>query len=500
MRISIKFIIISLVFYTGASLADSLKLEAENAVLNRGATVSGSHVISDRKGSRIKFEIGEAPKGEYRIQLNLANPTGKMAKVRLRAKGKKAEVRVDKRMTEMSVVESPALKIQHRGGNLSFEVELARKGLQFDGLWMTNIESQSSPEQDSTDSNPASNENKDENETEDTKIHPPTDISLLDLEEREQLIEGLQGFGQGTTGGLGGEVCVVTSLESSGDNTLRDCNDRGNSSKWIVFAVSGTLHLKHPIKITANTTIDGRGQSLVITGKGLYISNTQNVILHNLTIRDIENDDAVKIYNSKNVWIDHLTLANAKDGLLDITNVSHNITVSWTRLTDHNKTMLIGSNPKFTEDKGISVTLHHNFFYNTTRRNPLIRHARVHMFNNVLKHWGQGNTGDGVNATHGSQLRSENNMFQSNTDRPAMRVTIPNWEEIPGYIHESGSRVSQNEQLISHSPEKVFNPSSLYSYQVDTASSSLQDYIEKNAGAYGPGSGPLSYSEVYGEN
>lgn len=71
------------------------------------------------------------------------------------------------------------------------------------------------------------------------------------------------------------------------------------------------------------------------------------------------------------VWADHLTLSRAPDGLLDITKGSREVTVSWCRFSDHNKTMTIGANPD--HDRGTRVTMHHNFFFRTIRRVPFLR-------------------------------------------------------------------------------------------------------------------------------
>ncbi len=52
------------------------------------------------------------------------------------------------------------------------------------------------------------------------------------------------------------------------------------------------------------------------------------------------------------------------DGLLDITNGSDLITVSYNRFEDHDKVMLIGStnNPNRGDRGKLRVTLHHNLF------------------------------------------------------------------------------------------------------------------------------------------
>ena len=71
------------------------------------------------------------------------------------------------------------------------------------------------------------------------------------------------------------------------------------------------------------------------------------------------------------------------DGLLDITNASDRVTVSYNRFLDHDKTMLIGSSDNAPADVGrLRVTLHHNLFENIGQRAPRVRYGQLHVYNN----------------------------------------------------------------------------------------------------------------------
>ena len=305
----------------------------------------------------------------------------------------------------------------------------------------------------------------------------------LSANERERLLDHVTGFGRSTTGGLGGNFCHVTSLEDSGSGTLRSCA-QNDSPVWVVFDVSGTINLSSAIRVGSNTTIDGRGANITVTGAGLNIEKRENVIIHNLEISNLSKDDAVKIYSSQNVWIDHVTAANTPDGLIDITEQSKNVTVSWCKLTNHNKTMLIGSNNSRVEDEVITVTLHHNHHYRTIRRNPNIRYASVHMYNNLIDQWGAGTTsGDGVNSTYTAKVYLENNIF--NPDREvtrAIRFTVPNYQDVEGYLLAKGNLMLGGLEEIENKPELVFNPNTLYQYKAEEATLSLKESIENGAG------------------
>ena len=103
------------------------------------------------------------------------------------------------------------------------------------------------------------------------------------------------------------------------------------------------------------------------------------------------------------MWIDHNRFADLRtrddtqpvyfghryqvhDGLLDITNESDFVTVSWNQFTSHDKTMLIGNSDSATEDREhLRVTLHHNLFDGVGQRTPRVRFGKVHVYNNVYR-------------------------------------------------------------------------------------------------------------------
>src|SRR4051812_33510254 len=67
---------------------------------------------------------------------------------------------------------------------------------------------------------------------------------------------GAEGFGARTTGGRGGAVYEVTTLDDAGPGSLRDALAAGN--RTVVFRVSGTIDLKAPLVVSRpNITIAG---------------------------------------------------------------------------------------------------------------------------------------------------------------------------------------------------------------------------------------------------
>ena len=171
------------------------------------------------------------------------------------------------------------------------------------------------------------------------------------------------------------------------------------------------------IRIGSNTTLIGR-PGAEITGANLRIDGTSNVILRGLTITDAydcfpawdptdgetgnwnSEYDTLSLTGASHVWIDHNDFSDGDnldstqptyfgrpyqvhDGLIDITNASDLVTVSYNRLHDHDKTMLIGSSDSRTTDRGkLRVTVHHNKFRNLGQRVPRVRFGLVDVYNN----------------------------------------------------------------------------------------------------------------------
>ncbi|MBC9726905.1 polysaccharide lyase family 1 protein [Streptomyces sp. TRM68367] len=175
------------------------------------------------------------------------------------------------------------------------------------------------------------------------------------------------------------------------------------------------------LPVGSNTTIVGLGDSTntaVLKGASLRVKDADNVIIRNLDIRDAYDCfpvwqpnsgglgdfktayDNIWLSGATHVWVDHVTLSDKghpdekeptyfgrnylrHDGLLDITNASDLVTVSWSRLSGHDKAMLIGSSDSATGDRGkLRVTLHHNAFESLVQRAPRVRFGQVHLYNN----------------------------------------------------------------------------------------------------------------------
>ncbi|MBJ80735.1 MAG: hypothetical protein CMH60_05390, partial [Myxococcales bacterium] len=300
------------------------------------------------------------------------------------------------------------------------------------------------------------------------------------LYQDSSLLDELVGYGQGTTGGLGGSLCKVTNLKNSGSGSLRACAE-SSGKKWIQFAVSGNIYLKSDIQVKSNKTIDGRNRKIQIYNKGLNISNQSNIIVTNLIFKKGDSghdNDAIRIRNgSQDVWVHHCSFSNYHDGLVDIKEGSTDITVSWSKFYDHDKVMLIGASVNDTMDKHIRVTLHHNWFKETKQRHPRLRYGKVHAFNNYYDSWGD----YGLGCSYKGQCFSENNVYDAGSNKKAAVYKVGS-DTKDAKVSSKGDEFRNGAVFNEKNSSSVFKPSQYYHYNAENAGNNLINKIKARAG------------------
>jgi pectate lyase len=137
------------------------------------------------------------------------------------------------------------------------------------------------------------------------------------------------------SGGRGGEVYAVTNLNDDGPGSLRDAISKPN--RTVIFKVSGTIELKSRLDLKQpNITIAGQtapGDGICLKDHELFIANTENVIVR--FIRSRPGDaakkemDALTIWTTKDVIVDHCSMSWSTDSLNDVVKESGNVTVQW---------------------------------------------------------------------------------------------------------------------------------------------------------------------------
>ena len=187
---------------------------------------------------------------------------------------------------------------------------------------------------------------------------------------RTKLADCAIGFGSKTTGGKGGSFYIVTDNGDDNNNPKPGTLRYGAIQKealWIYFAKSMTITLKSELFVASDKTLDGRGANVHIAdGPCITVQDASNVIIHGLHIHDCRgggsDGDAIRVYASRNVWIDHNSLASCEDGLIDVTHASSLVTISNNYFSDHDKVMLLGHSDSYSADTAMKVTVAFNHF------------------------------------------------------------------------------------------------------------------------------------------
>ncbi len=203
------------------------------------------------------------------------------------------------------------------------------------------------------------------------------------------------------------------------------------------------------LRVPSNTTLLGLGSDAHIVNGMLLLDGVRQVIVRHIRFSDAfdhfpawdPNDnasgewnsdyDTLSLRRSTHVWVDHCSFDDGAridttaatrlgrkvqhhDGLLDITQQSDLVTVSWNHFRDHDKTSLVGSGDGVAADAGrLRVSYHHNLWENTMSRQPRVRYGQVHVYNNLYlgRRGGPYPYDYAIGLGHQSRVFSENNVW-----------------------------------------------------------------------------------------
>ncbi|VVA15880.1 PREDICTED: probable pectate lyase [Prunus dulcis] len=262
------------------------------------------------------------------------------------------------------------------------------------------------------------------------------------------------GFGRNAVGGRDGKYYVVNNPRDDDPinprpGTLRHAVIQ-DQPLWIVFKHDMVITLKQELIMNSFKTIDGRGVNVHIAyGACITVQFITNVIIHGLHIHDckptgnamvrsspshygwrtIADGDGISIFGSSHIWIDHNSLSNCADGLIDAIMGSTAITISNNYFTHHNEVMLLGHSDSYTRDKLMQVTIAYNHFgEGLIQRMPRCRHGYFHVVNNDYTHWEMYAIGGSAEPTinsQGNRYLAPNNAFAKEVTH---RVETNNWK------------------------------------------------------------------------
>lgn len=256
---------------------------------------------------------------------------------------------------------------------------------------------------------------------------------------------GAEGFGRYTTGGRGGAVYHVTTLEDTGDKgSFRwACNQKGK--RTIVFDVSGTIYLNSALSLR-NGDVSILGQTA--PGDGICIADypftihADNVIIRFMRFRlgnyNVANHegDGLGGMDQANIVVDHCSVSWSIDECLSVYG-SRNISVQWNIVSQslvnsgHSK----GAHGYGGNWGGSGASYHHNLMAHHTSRTPRLgprpgtqTDERMDMRNNVIYNWG----GNGCYGGEGMNINIVNNYYKPGPGTLTRSTTIQRRIAAPG--------------------------------------------------------------------
>ena len=260
----------------------------------------------------------------------------------------------------------------------------------------------------------------------------PVAATAQEVEVQEAIsFPGAEGYGRITTGGRGGDVYHVTTLEDgTQEGTFRwACNKSG--ARTIVFDVSGTIQLTSELKIrNGNVTIAGQtapGDGICVAGYPFVIS-CPNIIIRYMRFR-LGNEnvahhegDGLGGMDGQRIMIDHCSVSWSIDECLSVYG-SKNITVQWCVVSQslvnsgHSK----GNHGYGGNWGGSGASYHHNLLAHHGSRVPRLgprpstqADERMDLRNNVIYNWG----GEGCYGGEGMNVNIVNNYYKPGPATP----------------------------------------------------------------------------------
>ncbi|HEV8548176.1 MAG TPA: hypothetical protein VGQ57_04090, partial [Polyangiaceae bacterium] len=245
------------------------------------------------------------------------------------------------------------------------------------------------------------------------------------------------------------------------------------------------------LHVGSNKTLVGLGRGAQLLGGTLALGDSQNVVVRNVALYDINPDlieagDGISIDGADGVWVDHVTFKDISDGFIDATKNSKNLTFSWVRNDGDNPKACLDRHPRSNELSVTTATIHHTLWEHVNGRAPLATHegSRVHLFDNVVSDF----VGYAVGSACGAEVLLETSTFDG-TGAPTLKATC---SDAPDEVGSIGARGLGNRYSASVGPHQVGNATAgepndavwrpTYAYTTDGADTS-QFVVPQRAGA-----------------
>ncbi|MBQ3699865.1 MAG: pectate lyase [Prevotella sp.] len=265
---------------------------------------------------------------------------------------------------------------------------------------------------------------------------------------------GAEGFGRYTTGGRGGKVYHVSTLEDGNQpGTLRWANEQ-KGPRTIVFDVSGTIFLKSPLRISPNTTIAGQtapGDGICIADYPVLVgsNNIIRYVRFRLGNREVAHHEGDGLGSGKghNIIVDHCSVSWSIDECLSVYGCN-DFTIQWCIVSQslNNAGHKKGAHGYGGNWGGSGASYHHNLLAHHTSRTPRLGPSpqtqadeRMDMRNNVIYNW----TANGCYGGEAMTVNIVNNYYKPGpgtpTDLRSKRIAAPNIRTSQ-YTHHDSQR------------------------------------------------------------
>ncbi len=255
-----------------------------------------------------------------------------------------------------------------------------------------------------------------------TEPNGEDDNKPADIEALTKACQWREGGGKEATGGDGGLVYYISDLSDDKDpntglaknGTLRYAVEQ-SGARIILFRKSGTIYLNKELDIrNGNLTIAGQsapGEGICIANYPVCIKSTENVVIRFIRFRMGDSakmeGDAVSVYDSKNIMIDHCSCSWSTDECVSCYG-NTNFTLQYCFITEslRKSVHLKGNHGYGGIWGGTNASYHHNLLAHHDSRNPRFDHSYVNskcygpldFVNNVVYNWG-GNSAYGGEGT-----------------------------------------------------------------------------------------------------
>ncbi|MGX5714448.1 pectate lyase family protein [Arthrobacter sp. MAHUQ-56] len=253
---------------------------------------------------------------------------------------------------------------------------------------------------------------------------------------------------------------------------------------------TGSNNMKRQIEVSlpSNTTLIGLGAGSGFVGANIVILNATNVVVRNISVEAPVDffttwspDDGEGAWNARFDALSSVSEApvgfrgkhaNRHDGLLDLKDGTDFVTISNSGLSNHDKTMLLGSGDEHVDKDGgkLRVSYIGNYFENLQQRAPRVRFGQVHVVNNYfagrtddpdypLVSGAQGGSSYFLGAGYESRIFSERNAF-----------------EFTGPGADPSIMVSSDWTGWEFTTDVGWNPADVYSYKAFTTPQAVKNH------------------------